>query len=937
MDIKNTVFLPKTDFPMRGNLPVLEIEILDNWKTEDLYGQIMAISADYPLYILHDGPPYANGHLHLGHALNKILKDIILKTYRMHGFRAPYVPGWDCHGLPIEWKVEEERRKRKKPRLDSEQEILDFRNECREYAQKWVNVQREEFERLGVLADWKNPYLTMDFSSEAQTVEELFTIVDKGLVFQGVKPVLWSVLEKTALADAEVEYHDIESPSIYVGFPVKTSENPLLVDESHPAYFVIWTTTPWSLPGNRAIAYSPTETYVILQTDSGSRFVLSKTLVETFLAQTGLQGEVVSTMQLGALKGTIAYHPLWEDGYDFNVPLLPGDHVTLDQGTGLVHTAPEHGEEDFALARLFGMQIPQTIGPNGLYLSHVPLFAGDHVFKVGEKIIQILQAKERLVWGGKISHSYPHSWRSKCPLIYRTTPQWFIKLEGDGLRSKALKAIQEDVRWVPSQGQNRLYSMVLRRPDWCVSRQRVWGVPLALFVHKETREPLSDKRVNDRILQAIAKGGGDVWYEGDAYRFLDGYHNREDYEVVSDCIEVWFESGCSHAYVLEARDELRSPADIYVEGSDQHRGWFQSSLLESMATRGVPPYKTILTHGFVLDEKAYKMSKSVGNIISPKSVIETAGADILRLWVVNSDYSQDLKMGPEILKSQQESYRRFRNILRYLLGALSDYDGSVSLEYEELDSLEKLILHKLYGLAESFKSTLNTYEFTAFYGDVHNFVTNDLSAFYLDIRKDILYCDSRLGSPRQGVLYVLNEVLRHLIHWLAPVLSFTAEEAFRYAPFYTGKSIHLEQVPVVENHWKNSELSEEWDRLRDIRRLMMVVLEKARSSGEIGSSLQAKLEIIASSDIYPLLKKTNLADLALVSQVEILCGDPAEGGYLCNDDQNVGVRLGRALGDKCDRCWKVLEEVSVQKDAPSLCYRCKDVVEEFHLGETLYS
>ena len=804
-EYKETVFLPKTLFPMKGNLPILEPQILEGWVKEDIYKRIRQKSKGRPLYVLHDGPPYANGNIHLGHALNKILKDVILKFYTMSGYNTPFVPGWDCHGLPIEWKIEEKYRAQKRNKDDVS--ILEFREECREFAGKWIEIQSQEMQRLGVFADWDNPYITMTYKSEAAIVKEIVNFLEKGFLYRGSKPVMWSVVEKTALAEAEVEYHDHTSPSIYVAFPTVYSNDPDLLGSSA----VIWTTTPWTLPGNRAIAYNPDIMYVLVEEEQAPkrRFIVAESLYESFLKEVELSGKILKKFSGSDLEGSLCHHPFYGKGYDFNVPLLPADFVTIDQGTGLVHMAPGHGEDDFLVGKAFNLEIPDTVGPDGTYYAHVPLFSGDHVFKVNPKVIELLKEQGALLCEKTIRHSYPHSWRSKAPLIYRTTPQWFLSLSHDNLRQKALDAI-EQVTWIPAQGKNRIGSMVKNRPDWCLSRQRYWGVPLTLFMEIKTGKPLCDVEVNKRILEAVEKDGGDAWYQGDPKRFLEGLYNSEEYEAVMDCVDVWFDSGCTYAYVLKTRDDLHFPADLYLEGSDQHRGWFQSSLVESVGMTGIAPYKTVLTHGFLLDEKGYKMSKSQGNTIVPQKVIDEMGADILRLWVINSDYSEDLRIGPGILKYQQEIYRRFRNTLRYLLGALHGYSKEEELSYEFLRPLEKYILHKVSVLNKLAQATVKSFEFHRFYTELHNFVAVDLSAFYFDLCKDILYCDQPLSSARRSVRTVMNILFDHLVLWLAPVLSFTAEEAFKSRHGDTAESIHLQEFSNVPEIWHDSGLALIW-------------------------------------------------------------------------------------------------------------------------------
>ncbi|MBS0185033.1 MAG: isoleucine--tRNA ligase [Proteobacteria bacterium] len=921
LNYKETVFLPQTSFPMKGNLPLLEPKILEIWQNENLYEKIQERSSGKPSYILHDGPPYANGHLHMGHALNKILKDIILKFYHLYGYRVPFIPGWDCHGLPIEWKIEEEYRKKGLSKEDIT--VEEFRAECRAYAQKWVYIQSQEVQRLGVLGDWKHPYITMDFKSEALVVQEIFTFLKKGLLYRGVRPVFWSVVEKTALAEAEVEYHDHVSPSIYVAFSVSKSKNDLFNQNTS---VVIWTTTPWTLPGNRAVAYGEEIDYVLFEEENGQRYIIGKDLLQNFQEKTNKHGKVLKTFKGHDLKDVFVKHPLYNLGYPFEVPLLPGDHVTTAQGTGLVHIAPGHGEEDFNVGKKFGLEIPETVGGDGYFYAHVPLFKGEHVFKVNPKVIEALEKERALLYAETLKHSFPHSWRSKAPLIFRTTPQWFISLDKDGLRQRALNLIDHDVRWIPALGKNRIRSMVENRPDWCLSRQRTWGVPIAIFTNIQTGETLNDPRVNERILSAIEAEGGDAWYKGDPRRFLEGLYEKDLYEPVMDCVDVWFDSGSSHSYVLEQREGLYSPADLYVEGSDQHRGWFQSSLLEACGTRNHAPFKTVLTHGFVLDEKGYKMSKSLGNTILPQKIIDEMGADILRLWVVNSDYSEDLRVGVGILKHQQEIYRRFRNTLRYLLGALKGFSDKEKVTFEDMGPLERYILHRLYELEELAQKTRETFDFHRFYTELHTFISSDLSAFYFDIRKDVLYCDSRMSLKRRSVRTVMDILFNRLLLWIAPVLSFTAEEAFKSRK-ETEESIFLEEMPKISKEWKNKNLGLTWKDLRNLRRVLTGALELERSKGTLGSSLEANLIIYIGNERISLFKEIDLAEFAIVSEASLVEGAIPEDAFTLPDVPGIGVHVLLSDHQKCERCWKMSPDVGTSENHPKICTRCAEAVE----------
>ncbi|MGB1548138.1 MAG: isoleucine--tRNA ligase, partial [Alphaproteobacteria bacterium] len=814
---KETVFLPQTSFPMKAGLPEREPGLLKRWEEMGLYRRLREQAKGREVFLLHDGPPYANGHLHIGHALNKILKDIVNRFAQMQGKDARYVPGWDCHGLPIEWKIEE------KYRADGKDKdaipLIDFREECRAFARHWIDVQREEFRRLGVLGDWENPYATLTFDAEAKIVEELGKFLVNGGLYKGKKPVLWSVVEKTALAEAEVEYHDHTSTQIYVRFPITRTSDAALEGAS----VVIWTTTPWTIPGNRAVAYGKAIDYALIEVTEtagkslarkGEKLLIAEALLETCLREVGITDhKILNRLKGEALHGTSIRHPLFGQGYDFEVPLLPGEHVTVEQGSGFVHTAPGHGIEDFTLGQRHGLEVPETVADDGRFYAHVPLFAGEHVFKVDPKVVEALQKTKALLWTGKMNHAYPHSWRSKAPLIYRTTPQWFISMETNGLRKKALDAI-EATRWVPRQARNRMFAMVSERPDWCVSRQRAWGIPIAVFVDKKTGEPLRDPKVMGRIVQAIAKEGSDAWFTSPPERFLGNDYASDDFEPVHEILDVWFESGATHAFVLEARKDLFSPASLYLEGSDQHRGWFQSSLLESCGTRGRAPFEAVLTHGFVLGEEGHKMSKSLGNVVSPQEVVKAYGADILRLWVGTSDYTEDLRIGPEILKHQVDMYRRFRNTLRYLLGSLKGFDEAERIDAATMPELERWVHHRLWELDQDIRKRAADYDYTGITIALHNFCAVELSSLYFDIRKDAIYCDGAENPRRRAARTVMDELFRCLTAWLAPILCFTAEEAWLARFPDDEDSIHLRLFPDVPEGWRDDALAEKWEKVR---------------------------------------------------------------------------------------------------------------------------
>ena len=936
MDYKDTVFLPKTDFQMRASLPQREPQILQSWSEQDLFTQMTQLRQGAEKFILHDGPPYANGPIHIGTAMNKILKDIVNRSYHLSGRQIVFIPGWDCHGLPIEWKIEEDYRKNKKSRKDVP--VIDFRKECRAYARKWIDVQREQFKRLGVWADWDHPYLTIDPSAEAQIVREMSKFLLDGSLYRGKRPVMWSVVEQTALAEAEIEYHDHKSPSIYIQFPIIKSNIPELKN----AAVVIWTTTPWTLPANRAIAYADDIDYVLIQviettTESlvkkGSKFILAEELLPAFAKDVGItDSSVLKRFKGNVLADTFCQHPLRGFGYEFDVPLLPGEHVTTEAGTGLVHTAPAHGLEDFAISQKYGLEIFQPVGDDGVYEESLPLFGGLHIFKANPVIIEKMQTVGALLSYREILHSYPHSWRSKAPLIYRTTPQWFLSMDHNNLRQKALKAIDE-VTWVPAKGQKRIQSMIEGRPDWCLSRQRVWGVPLAIFVHKETGEALRDEKIQNRIADIFAKEGADVWFEEDKARFLSPDYNPDDYEQVLDILDVWFDSGSSHAYVLEARQNegVTWPADLYLEGSDQHRGWFHTSLLIASGTRGHAPFKTVVTHGYVLDDQGRKMSKSLGNVIDPQEIADEMGVEMLRLWVASSDSSEDLRIAKERLRYQQDTYRRLRNTLRYLLGGLQDFNRSESVEINEMPELEKWILHRLYELDQLMQKSIKAYDFQTWFAELHNFCALDLSSFYFDIRKDVLYCDSPDSQARKAMRTVFDHLFKCLTTWMAPVLCFTAEEAWT-TRFGTDSSVHLQTFPAIPASWQNLSLEDRFQTLRTIRRVMTGALEVARADSKIGSSLQAHLEVYDPQGLVS--KDLDWAELAITSGITVH-HQPAPGEAFSLEDPNMGVIVRLATGDKCERCWKVLEEVGRVSPQHKLCKRCYEVIKDLPIEKAV--
>ena len=932
-DYKETVFLPKTSFPMRGGLPKKEPEILQYWQDIDLYNALRKDRKGKEKFVLHDGPPYANGQLHIGHALNKILKDVINRSQSMIGKDANYVPGWDCHGLPIEWKIEEQYRKKGKDK--DEVDITEFREECRNFAAHWLDVQSQEFKRLGVLGDFDTPYMTMRYESESLIAKEIGKFLLSGSLYRGAKPVMWSPVEKTALAEAEVEYADHKSTTIYACFEVKQTS----LEAIKGARIVIWTTTPWTMPGNRALAYGNDIEYACFTVGAVQEGALAKVGERLIVASDLLQetckaakiDEISEELRFTGdqLDGLIAAHPLAGHGYDHDVPAFAGDYVTTDQGTGFVHIAPGHGPEDYELAHIkHGVQVPDTVMENGQLEAHLPLFAGMHVLRDNAKIAEMMAERGGLIAIGQLVHSYPHSWRSKAPVIYRNTAQWFISMTENNLRDIALKEI-EKTAFYPPAGQTRLSSMIANRPDWCLSRQRAWGVPIPVFVHKATGEPLRDQAVVDRIVDAFAKEGCDIWFTEDPQRFLGDDYAAADYEQVKDIADVWFDSGSTHAFVLEAREDLQSPADLYLEGSDQHRGWFHSSLLESCGTRGRAPYKGVLTHGFVLDEQGRKMSKSLGNVIVPQKIIEQNGADILRLWVVSSDYYDDLRIGQEIIKRQTDHYRRIRNTLRYLLGAIEGFGPQEHVEHSDMPELERWILHRLTQIDEAVRTKSAAYDFHGVFTTLHDFCNSDLSAFYFDIRKDRLYCDDPQSIERKATRFAMVQCFESLVAWIAPILCFTAEEAWQAYAGNEASSIHMRTYKALDANWADEALGAKWATIRKIRSSVTAAIEQARNDGLIGGSLQANAALYMPASLADLLDGQDLAGLFITSTGVIHQNTAPAQAHKSDELPEVGVVVSAADGGKCMRCWKVLEEVT--EDAV-ICGRCEDVVSA--LGST---
>lgn len=948
-DYGATIRLPKTDFPRRAGLAEKEPKILARWEAMDIYRRqrerVSETGGKREKFVLHFGPPFANGHIHLGHLLSHTLKDIVARAMELSGYDSPLVPGYDCHGLPIEWKIEEKHRAEKK-NSTKESDPYSFRKECREYAAHWSDVQTGELKRLGINGNWKNPYSTMYPASEAAIASEIHKFLRNGSLYRGSKPVMWSPVEQTALAEAEVEYKDITSDTVFVKFPLVKGPQALL---DAKANVVIWTTTPWTLPGNRALAYGDELAYrairVLAVTDESAVKIDDILLVQDDLCDNlckaaGIREHDLAWQGKGSdLAGSYAKHCLAgkDKGYDFDVPLLPGDFVTTDAGTGFVHIAPGHGEDDYRLGLKYGVEVPHTVGPDGTYFDHVPVFAGAEVYMPDGKkgpankfVMNALAEIGTLVAKSQILHSYPHSWRSKAPVIFRNTPQWFISMEKNDLRKKALAEIDK-TEFFPARGKNRIGAMVESRGDWCISRQRAWGVPIAIFVDKKTGEPLADEAVLSRTIDIFKVEGSDAWYKRPASDFLGDQYNADDYEQIVDIVDVWFESGSTHAFVMEARDELHWPADLYLEGSDQHRGWFQSSLLEAVGSRGKAPYKAVLTHGFILDEKGYKMSKSVGNGKAPVDLMQEYGADILRLWVAGSDYTEDIKFGDNILKGHVDVYRRIRNTFCYLLGSFDGFDAGQRVDAKDMSGLDRFILHRLSELDATVRDCIAVYDFQRLVTEINNFCARDLSAFYFDICKDALYCDDPAGVKRRAIVTVLDNVFNCLVHWLAPILPFTCEEAWLS---YKGlsfddreTSIHLSSLPKLPAVWRDDALAAQWAQIMAVRSVVTGALEPKRADKTIGASLEASPTVyVADDQLAKTLGSVSFADVCITSGIAIQTGSAPAGAFTVADVTGVGVVFAKAEGSKCVRCWRYMPDHGSVAAHPDLCGRCATVV-----------
>ena len=987
-DYSKSLFLPRTDFPMRGQLPRKEPELLARWREIGLYGQLTEAGRGKPKFVLHDGPPYANGNIHIGHALNKILKDLVTRSQRMLGKDSNYVPGWDCHGLPIEWKIEENYRAKGKNK-DSVP-INEFRRECRAFAERWVGVQAQEFQRLGVIGDWDHPYLTMSFAAEAQIAREIMKFAANGTLYRGSKPVMWSVVEKTALAEAEVEYEDIVSDAVYVSFPLK----------GDAASVAIWTTTPWTLPGNRAISFSHRITYGRYRVTAspegnwakvGAVYIVADKLASEVFKSAKVEAyERIGDVSARFLSRSVCDHPFrkfiesnppddygaafdfWANMYPPEVPLLDGDHVTDDTGTGFVHTAPGHGRDDFDIwmanqrdlaLRGINTRIPYTVDADGIFTNEAPGFTGRRVIDdkgnkgdANDAVINALIEAGNLLARGKLKHQYPHSWRSKKPVIFRNTPQWFIALDKpphpgpppqggrenlqggreETLREIALREIAV-TKWYPPAGENRITGMIANRPDWVVSRQRAWGVPIAIFVDKETNEILIDEKVNRRIADAFEQEGADAWFaQGAAARFVAPDYDPENYEKIDDVLDVWFDSGSTHAFTLDDPRHFPGLAGIhrvrdggsdkimYLEGSDQHRGWFQSSLLESCGARENPPYAPydeVLTHGFVLDERGQKMSKSAGNVVAPQTIIKDAGADILRLWVAASDYSDDMRIGPEIIKTFVETYRKLRNTIRWMLGSLAHYEPATTVGVEAMGELEELMLHRLAELDAEIHDAYETFDYKRVVARLTGFLNTDLSAFYFDIRKDTLYCEPPSSEKRRAALEAIEQIFRCVTLWLAPVLVFTSDEAWLLR--YPGAiSVHLESFPEILSAWRDEALAEKWEQIRRVRSVVTGALEIERAHKRIGSSLEAAPRVfIADAGLRAVLETIDFAEVCITSNIAIEAGEGPMGAFRLAGTPGVAVLPALAEGRKCARSWKISPLVGSDPEFPDVSPR----------------
>jgi isoleucyl-tRNA synthetase len=932
LDYKSTLNLPNTAFPMKGNLAQREPERLKRWQEGDLYQAIRAVTQGRPKFILHDGPPYANGEIHIGHAVNKVLKDIIIKSKTLNGFDAPFVPGWDCHGLPIELQVE---KKIGKAGIKVAPDV--FRKACREYAAKQVGIQKEAFIRLGILGDWDNPYLTMDFAFEANIVRALGSIAQNGHIAKGAKPVHWCTDCGSALAEAEVEYEDKHSPAIDVRFQVIDEASFMAACHHVPGHegegdlsVVIWTTTPWTLPANQAVALNADLEYAVVQCDKDGqkeRLVLAEALLKDAMSRYEVDNyHVIAYCKGAALEHQKLQHPF----YDRQVPIILGDHVTTEAGTGAVHTAPGHGQDDYVVGLKYNLAVDNPVGGDGVFLPSTELFAGEHVFSANAHVLEVLEAKGKLLHNKAILHSYPHCWRHKTPIIFRATPQWFISMEQKGLREQALSEVKR-VEWIPDWGQARIESMLEGRPDWCISRQRTWGVPIAFFINKETGElhPRTGELI-EQVAKLIEQKGIDAWFELDAAELLGA--EAEQYQKMTDTLDVWFDSGVTHYCVLNKRDQLLFPADLYLEGSDQHRGWFQSSLLASVAQNGVAPYKAVLTHGFTVDAEGKKMSKSKGNVVAPQSVMKDLGADVLRLWVASADYRGEMSVSNEILTRTSDGYRRLRNTARFLLSNLNDFDPTQDLvATKDLLALDRWIMDRTYLLQEEVIAHYDAYQFQQIYQKVHNFCAIDLSSFYLDITKDRQYTAKTDGLARRSTQTALYHVLEALVRWLAPIISYTADEIWSYMPGKRSESIFLETwyQGLVELDEQSPMNREFWQQIMLVRSAVSKELEKSRAKGDIGASLNAEVELYCNGEFFDLLNQlgNELHFIFITSNASVMAEQFSPDDAIQTEIDGVKLKVIVSQHTKCVRCWHQHYDVGEHEQHPELCGRCVENVE----------
>jgi isoleucyl-tRNA synthetase len=929
MDYKKTLNLPKTKFAMKANLPQREPQMLKEWEDKKIYQKLREQSKDKKTFILHDGPPYANGHLHMGHAINKILKDIIVRSRQMAGFNAPYVPGWDCHGLPIEHNVDKKLGKKKKEMTD-----VQVRQECRAYAAKFVDIQRDEFKRFGVIGEWEEPYLTMNYPYEARIARECGEFALSGDMFLGKKPIYWCCSCQTALAEAEIEYHDHTSPSIYVKFPIKDDFSDVLGDMDDDVFVVIWTTTPWTLPANLGICLHPDYTYAAVKTENQGVLIMAKDMVETVMNQFGFQNtQIVCEFSAGDLEHKKCRHPL----YDRDSVIILGDHVTLEAGTGCVHTAPGHGADDHIVGKKYNLDCYSPVEDNGVFSADVEHFAGQFIFKANTDINEMLDSNGLLLKNENMSHSYPHCWRCKKPVIFRATPQWFISMDKLNLRQNSLDEIN-NVQWIPSWGRERIYSMIENRPDWCLSRQRSWGVPIPVFHCSDCKEIYVTRESVDKIHQLFTEHSSDVWFDKDAAFLMPegavcGKCGATSFTKDHNILDVWFDSGVSHAAVLEEREGLSRPADMYLEGSDQHRGWFHSSLLTAVGRTGKAPYKAVLTHGFVVDEKGHKMSKSVGNVVAPDSVINQYGADVLRLWAASADYRGDVSISNNIIKQLSDAYRRIRNTCRFMLGNFSDFDVAKDMRpIAGMSELDRFVLHRLHYVVQRSINSYDKYEFHTIYHTLHNFCVVDLSSFYLDIIKDRLYTSPAASAERRDAQTVMYLILDSLVKIMAPILPFTADEIYQHMPHGTDpkESIHLEEMTVADPAWLDRELAAKWEEIRSLRAEVTKALEEARTAKLIGHPLDASIEIqLPETGLKEIVSSLDapLNDIFIVSMADVvdtLDGDAFEG----KDIQGLKIKVTKAVGDKCERCWRFDTTIGSSTDHPTACQRCADALQQ---------